>query len=597
MRKVTTLLMLSIVFGLFILVGCSQEMKWDHSTEYLFEWERADEPLAYSESYYNLKLKEEYADYTGVITLPYRQGRSYNLAVYMSLHNDSGNAVECIQIPDGYQKIFVSNPDGTIRQIKIFKTDLGTSYWGRSLNSLFSSDFIILGRVESFAIENEDKKLEGQGYYIVGDCLYYTHPAVYNNNFYGGYQYSFFVKAPCTVKGSYTVPEYVEAYTNTAFEDPAVPVVGIGAAAFFGCSEITNIAIPDSVTYIGDYAFAGCTGLTSITIPESVTSIGSHAFDGCTGLTSITIPESVTDIGDHAFAGCTNLKSVTIYGAIESIGIQVFSGCTGLTSIVIPESVTTIDGAAFLNCSELKSISIPDLVTKIGNAAFMGCSGLTSISLPDAIETIGNSAFSGCSGLSSITIPASIRDIGSDAFSGCSCSIVFADDHTYIPSQALRGASEITSVTIPDSVTIIGAEAFMGCSALTTISLPDSIKTIGNSAFSGCSGLSSITIPASIQNIGSDAFSGCSCSIVFADGLTSIPSQALCRAEGITSVSIPDSVASICSSAFSYCSSLTSIAFSGTKAQWDNIDKYYRWRDGVPAESIHCSDGDVSLTN
>ena len=66
------------------------------------------------------------------------------------------------------------------------------------------------------------------------------------------------------------------------------------------------------MTSIGNSAFEGCSGLTSITIPNSVTSIGEVAFEYCSGLTSVTIPSSVTSIGDYAFSGCSNLTSVTI---------------------------------------------------------------------------------------------------------------------------------------------------------------------------------------------------------------------------------------------------------------------------------------------
>ena len=61
----------------------------------------------------------------------------------------------------------------------------------------------------------------------------------------------------------------------------------IGEEAFYKCTSLTSITIPDSVTSIGDYAFKYCTGLTSITIPDSVTSIGSYAFDECTSLTNV----------------------------------------------------------------------------------------------------------------------------------------------------------------------------------------------------------------------------------------------------------------------------------------------------------------------
>ncbi len=71
------------------------------------------------------------------------------------------------------------------------------------------------------------------------------------------------------------------------------------------------------VTSIGYKAFYNCTGLTSITIPNSVTSIGEGAFYNCLGLTSITIPSSVTSIGPETFYGCTGLTSINFEGTIE----------------------------------------------------------------------------------------------------------------------------------------------------------------------------------------------------------------------------------------------------------------------------------------
>ena len=58
------------------------------------------------------------------------------------------------------------------------------------------------------------------------------------------------------------------------------------------------------------FAFEGCTGLTSITIPNSVTSIEWFAFKNCTELVEFIIGNNVTDIGVYAFSGCTNLNSV-----------------------------------------------------------------------------------------------------------------------------------------------------------------------------------------------------------------------------------------------------------------------------------------------
>ena len=194
-----------------------------------------------------------------------------------------------------------------------------------------------------------------------------------------------------------------------------------------------NVAIPEEVTYmnrtrkvtsIGNYAFYYCSKLTSVTIPNSVTSIELGTFSGCSGLTSINIPNSVTSIGSGAFYDCSSLTSVTIPNSVTSIRNSAFFGCSSLTSITIPNSVTSIGSWAFEGCSSLTSITIPNSVTSIEESAFSGCSGLTSITIPNSVEYIGSYAFYYCSKLTSITIGNSVKSIGGWAFDGVDLTTV-----------------------------------------------------------------------------------------------------------------------------------------------------------------------------
>ena len=120
-------------------------------------------------------------------------------------------------------------------------------------------------------------------------------------------------------------------YIKYSVEEGHLVVAGYDRAGFSGVAKIVSRITYKGNTYevlgIAGRAFSGCTGLTSVTIPSSVTSIGSDAFSGCTGLTSVTIPSSVTTIGYNAFSDCTGLTSITIPSSVTSIGERAFSGC------------------------------------------------------------------------------------------------------------------------------------------------------------------------------------------------------------------------------------------------------------------------------
>ena len=123
--------------------------------------------------------------------------------------------------------------------------------------------------------------------------------------------------------------------------------------------HIIKYTLVDNTT-IGEAAFYGCTDLTSVTIPNSVTTIGYSAFSGCTGLTSVTIGNSVTSIGASVFYNCHSLISVTIGNSVTSIGSYVFYGCNSLTSIICNATTApSIQSDTFRNIKTGGTLTVP----------------------------------------------------------------------------------------------------------------------------------------------------------------------------------------------------------------------------------------------
>ncbi len=308
-----------------------------------------------------------------------------------------------------------------------------------------------------------------------------------------------------SANGAITIPSKIDGK----------PVTSIGDGAFYNCTSLTSITIPNSITSIGKNSFITCwsltninvasgnnyfsskdgilfnkdkttlirypegskrtvysipstvrnigedafsnSNLTSITIPDSVTSIGSWAFTYCDGLTSITIPNSVRNIEDYTFAYSHSLTSITIPNSVTSIGFCAFDFCDGLTSITIPNSVTSIEDCAFRECINLKSITIPNGVTSIGDYAFGDCDSLTSITIPSSVTSIGDFAFYHCYNLSATHYTGTLeqwRKISIGDRNECLTSNVIIETDSSNGALISTINTDSTSVSVGDSIEI-----------------------------------------------------------------------------------------------------------------------------------------------
>lgn len=327
---------------------------------------------------------------------------------------------------------------------------------------------------------------------------------------------------------------------------------------FAGCSGITNVILPNSLTRIGKYAFSGCSGLTDFEIPNGVKEIGEAAFYNCS-ITSVSIPSSITTIESEAFRDCPRLDSVLITNIEAWCEISFLGG-----SYTAPFCGTLADRFTnyhlYLNGEEIKDLVIPNSVKSIGNYAFYGCIGLSSVTIPEGVTTICSGAFFGCRGLINLTIPKTVSSIGSEAFRFCSnlscvqitdieswCKISFdgnvsdywlVSNPLFYAHHLFLNGEEIKDLVIPNSITNIRSLAFYGCDGLTNITIPSSVTSIESGAFSGCSNLSSVRIPNDVTTIGESAFYGCSSltSLIIGEGVSSIGSKAFATCKELADV-------------------------------------------------------------
>ena len=256
-----------------------------------------------------------------------------------------------------------------------------------SVTSIGSSAFSGCSSLESITIP-----FVGGSVKTASDTYQYPFGYIFGTSSYSGgvsTQQYYYGSSTSSIIGDYYIPSSLKSVTVTGGN--------ILYGAFYNCSGLTSITIPNSVTSIGQSAFRNCSGLTSITIitiPDGVTSIGSSAFSGCSGLESINIP---------FVGGSIKTASDTYQYPFGYIfGTSSYSGGVSTQQYYYGSSTSSTTSNNYYIPSSLKSVTVTG--GNILYGAFYNCSGLTSITIPNSVTSIGQSAFRNCSGLTSITI-------------------------------------------------------------------------------------------------------------------------------------------------------------------------------------------------
>lgn len=401
--------------------------------------------------------------------------------------------------------------------------------------------------------------------------------------------------------GSRSVVEIPETYGGAK-------VTSIAAGAFRGQTMITDVVIPEGVTYIGREAFAGCSALVRVQIPTSVTQVGANLFEGTpydstlTGelvyinsilyrcqsdAVTVSIRQGTTVIAEEAFINRVNLAAIVVPDGVSYIGSNAFKNCSALSQIEIPKSVRDIvanafDGTKWYEDRKHEMIYINDLLYRVPaeiivqseqptgslsdkDAAELAKSGVatqivpnTNVIVKEDITTICTLAFANTP-VQKVQLPSTLTTIRYGAFQNCTAlkQITLPESMTFIEGGAFQNCSALSSILVPQNVTYLGASAFSGCTSLTSATLPQAITRISSGLFENCSSLTTVQTSSALTSIGSCAFAETSAlsSFTFPQTLTAVGAESF-TGSGIVTANLPQSVTYLGAGAFADCTKL-----------------------------------------
>ena len=284
---------------------------------------------------------------------------------------------------------------------------------------------------------------------------------------------------------------------------------------FGGDADIARVVIERGVTTIGAGAFSGCANLSEVTLYNAGIAIGENALPASSGLTlyghagstaaayadAHGIPFALIEYpsgqcGDGVYWTMDDTGLLTISGSGPMWGYPLNDGMdtqspfrknSNVRKVVIQDGVTSVGRKAFYGCVNMTEVTLPGTLLLLGEESFYDCASLQRVIIPEGVTLLGISAFEHCVSLTEAVVPASVEDIRGAVFKNC---------------------ISLSDVTLTDGLTCVGYEMFAGCSSLTSVTIPESVTEIKTYAFADCENLMQLTLRGAFTRFGSNGIFG-----------------------------------------------------------------------------------------
>lgn len=263
-------------------------------------------------------------------------------------------------------------------------------------------------------------------------------------------------------------------------------IKSIGGGVFIGKTNIVKITIPASVVNIGNSAFENCANLAEVLFVEGgeeLLTIGDKAFYRCTALKSIKLPERTLSLGENCFDG-SGLSDID-FGGVRTIAANAFGNTKSLSVLTIPASVTEIGKYAF-SSSAISEIKFAPRATgkeetpfeplKLGKSVFTYCASLKKATFPDGLTSIPDSTFYNCAALTYVYVPKTVAN-GDDVVAGVSGFARAIGPRAFYHCESL---AEIEFGLGGTGDLSFAERAFWGCTSLKTLNLPNRLRGVEN---------------------------------------------------------------------------------------------------------------------